>query len=210
MVFALQKLALVSGVGDMQEKMPIVATLGEQFEWANMMFASPWSKAGNGSATTNCSTAGNSTEGNSTTSRMSSCTTIKKAVTSSARFRHRRRLSRRGQSSGLTSAYASEDGQDGEDGGHSSGFEGGCVGAISALLRIGRKRFVRWADAIVEHAHHHSAYETVLSVVSIDSRMSQDRRRRLAIRVSGADVTEEEQLSSIRGKKAAIDRLHYY
>jgi hypothetical protein len=38
-LFALQKLASVSSMGSMKEKMPIVAELAAQFGWANLMFA---------------------------------------------------------------------------------------------------------------------------------------------------------------------------
>ena len=40
LVFALQKLSMVSSSTRMADKMPVVSGLGEQFAWANLMFDS--------------------------------------------------------------------------------------------------------------------------------------------------------------------------
>jgi hypothetical protein len=57
LVFALQKLAVVSRVDTLGEKMPLVAGLGKEFEWANMMFTLPWgSNSSNSSSGRNSNT----------------------------------------------------------------------------------------------------------------------------------------------------------
>ena len=50
LIFALQKLAVISRIAKMEETMPVVTNMGHEFEWANLMLAPPWSTTGRDSS----------------------------------------------------------------------------------------------------------------------------------------------------------------
>jgi hypothetical protein len=53
LIFSLQKLATVSRMGSMNSKLPVVSTLGQEFEWTNAMVATPWTSDSSSSSATN-------------------------------------------------------------------------------------------------------------------------------------------------------------
>jgi hypothetical protein len=120
LIFALQKLAVVSRIDMLDEKMPVVTALGKEFEWVNMMAEPPWlwGLNRNGSNVSDSSTNSNRTVN---------------GTASSARQRRRRNLL---QAHGIDNLAASERPRN-----------RGGIAAISALVRIGSigaGRLHRW------------------------------------------------------------------
>jgi hypothetical protein len=74
LIFALQKLSMVSGSTGMKGKMPLVTGLGEQFAWTNMMFS--FRSFGNGNRTNGTGSNSSSNSSNISNSSNSSSATV--------------------------------------------------------------------------------------------------------------------------------------
>jgi hypothetical protein len=153
LIFALQKLAVVSRIDMLDEKMPVVTGLGQEFEWANMMMDPPWG-TGNESTASSESNNSDSNSSNSSNNRVTDEVNGRRA-----RQRRRRNLL---QAHGIDSPATSERPR-----------TRGGIAAVSTLVRIGTGRLRRWwaADRRDQLAieHHRRLVQGLLAGVDSNS-----------------------------------------